>query len=219
MITDFVRISEEEWCLTRGIDQRRRQRLLRDTTFEGIVDRITENATISFHKRERFDSQQIYRVLITLEMDAAIVDLFYNSVSGYRAQYYYSVENGERANDYAVKRLTPRIKELLTEKEKSTCPWWWVERSLLSPGAKLWIHQGRWLRIAKRADRNICAWMNRQGSCPATSGERKLIWGSLSPKDETRIDVKGVFLTLTGTPKNKRLKPRRGKDIHDFGFT
>lgn len=219
MRTSFACISKDSWSLASGIDHRRRLRLLHGSTFEKIVGCIAETTTLSLCKREKLDSRRLYRVVIILKMNSAMVDLFYNSAYGYRAQYYHNVKNGERANNYAIKKLTPRIKELLTGRGKLTCPWWWVERSLSSPDAKLWIHQGRWLRTARRSDRNIYTWRNRLHISPSTSGKKKLVRGSLCPKDETQIVVKGGFLTLAGAPNKKKLKPHRGKDIHDFGFT
>ena len=73
----------------------------------------------------------------TLKVDRSTVDLFHNSWSGYRAQYYRGVRIGERANDYALKKLTPRIKELLAGHEERTCPGWWVGREIIArPGGE-----------------------------------------------------------------------------------
>lgn len=217
---NFARISSREWRLDGSVEKDERAELLRGITFTQIVGRITEEAMLISHARERACSKpQFFRAVVTLAMNASTVALFHNSPSGYRAQYYCSMKNGERANQYALKRLIPRIQQMLLGNEKRTCPWWWVEKSLLDPEAKLWIHQGRWFRYATRDDRKlfVARWVHQQASRDRRR-RRKAIWATLTPSNETRIDIKGGFLTLDGT-RLGRLKPTRAKDIHELGFT
>jgi len=211
----FVSISQEDWRLSDDVD-----RQLPRIGFEQIVNRIVKEATLIDHARERARSRPRYfRALLTVGVDPLTVALFHNSSTGYRAQYYSSVANGECANWYAVRTLVPRLKELLLGREKRTCPWSWVEKSLLDPEAKLWIHQGRWLRPARRDDRKlfVARWVEQQAN-PDVKRRKKAIWAALAPCNEMRIDVKGGFLTLDGTPLGK-LKPTRAMDIHELGFT
>lgn len=218
--SEFARVSEGEWLLGDGVDNDQRARLLSGTTFERVVDRIVEEGTLVFHKREKSCSErQYFRALLILKVDPSTVDLFHNSVSGYRAQYYDGVKNGERANAYALRRLTPRIKELLVGHEKRTCPWWWVEKSLLDPAAKVWIHQGLWLRHAKRTHPQlvVARWVQEEASLDPQR-RKKATWASLTPREETRIDLKGGFLTLAGVPLGKS-KRTRSEDIYELGFT
>jgi hypothetical protein len=49
--------------------------------------------------------------------------------------------------------------------------------------------------------------------------KKKRIWGTLTPKGETRLNLKGGYVTLTGSILTRRLKPERGKEIHDLGYT
>lgn len=147
-------------------------------------------------------------------------DQFHNSKCGYRAQYFHSICNGEAANAYTLLTLAPRIKQLLTGHEKRTCPWWWVEKSLLDGEAKVWIHQGAWLRQRRNSDRNLHVprWRAKCGSSDS-SCRKKALWGSLTPADEPNLDIKGGFLDLQGTPLGNSLKPSRSTDIHNYGFT
>jgi hypothetical protein len=191
--------------------------LLHAPTFEEIVRQIGERSKILSHKRAILrDCAGYFRFEVTLEMSATIVDLFHNSAAGYRAQYYYGVKNGEAANEYAVRKLVPRIMQLLEGSQKRTCPLSWVEKSLLQPEAKLWIHQGSWLRLGKLTDRNLLVgrWLDYR-----RDKKRKDCWPLLTPEHETQIDLKGAPLTLEGKPYNKSLKPDRGKHIHDAGYT
>jgi hypothetical protein len=168
-------------------------------------------------KRARLrDYPRYHRVEITLELKATIVDLFHNSAAGYRAQYYYRVKTGEWANQYVIRKLCPGVLQLLVDRGKRTCPVWWVERSLAHPEAKLWIHQGSWLRHARKSDGRLRI---RRWLAYKWAEKHKDLWSSLAPGDETRIDIKGAPVALDGTPLSTSLKPTRGQQIHDAGFT
>lgn len=220
MISNFACIREDIWRLANAIDGCRRRRLLQCTSYERIVERILEGATLKSHKREKLkqpgSKPSYYRVWIAVTMDLETLDLFHNSRCGYRAQYFYSVENGELANAYTLQVLAPGIRKMLSGRQKRTCPWWWVEKSLLDREAKVWIHQGSWLRQRRNSDRNLCIqrWMVN-----APSARRKALWGSLIPAGESNLDIKGGYVNLQGASFGTTLKPCRGIDIHKFGFT
>jgi len=154
--SNFKSISTDKWVLSNRIGKSRLQRLTSEVPFEDIVEQILKRAVVSDHKCEPYCKDPAYsRVVVTLTMDSKIVDLFHNSVCGYRAQYYYSAKNGERANRYATKLLAQRATELLSGKNKRTCPLWAVKMSLSDIHAKVWIHQGPWLRLKPYIDRNL----------------------------------------------------------------
>ena len=183
----------------------------------GIVRSIAKQASVLTHKRKGIrDFRGYYRAEVTLQMPAQTVDLFHNSAAGYRAQYYSSAETGEKANEYAVRQLFKRVMQILNGKHKRTCPPWWMEKSLLHPKAKIWIHQGRWLLIARLSERNL--FVKRWLDSNPTKKKRRL-WATLTPMNETRIDLKGAPLTLTGRNLNKRLKRKRSQDIYAVGYT
>ena len=144
------------------------------------------------------------------------MDLFHNSTVGYRAQYYHSAKAGQVANKYAIWQLSPRITELLSDLYKRTCPLWWVEKSVRHAGAKLWVHQGHWLRSPRRSDQNLMV-KRVLGSAP-TEKKRRL-WATLTPGKEMRIDLKGAPPTLEGKLLTKSLKSERSFDIHRVGYT
>jgi len=217
----FQRVSSREWILGPCISGERRRHLLNGPTFHNIMQRICEDATIVAHKRRSIqDHRGYYRAELTLKLKAATVDLFHNAAGGYRALYYKGVGNGELANNYAVHRLIPVIVGRLKGKGKRTCPIWWLKKSLLHPEAKLWIYQGRWLRLAKLCDQNLLVkrWL-RNGSSQNPTEKKKRVWATLTPKGETRINLKGGGVTITGSLLIKRVKPERGKEIRDLGFT
>lgn len=217
MTTSFIQVSSREWLLGPGIGRRRRRRLLRGTTFSSLVRRIVGGFAILSHKRAGLrDYAGYYRAEVTLEVDAALVDLFHNSAAGYRAQYYHSIKTGESANEYAVRQLVPRVRQLLDGVRKRTCPAGWVERSLLHREAKLWIHQGPWLRHPKKSDAQLGV---RRWLAYKWNEKHKQLWPRLTPGNETRVDLKGAPLTLEGIPLMKSAKPNRARQIFESGYT
>ena len=217
----FKRIGKEIWHLASAVDEPRRHRLLSGMRFDQIVCRILGSARLAAYVQEVHCCKKDFcRAVIRLEMESELVDLFHNSASGYRAQYYYGVRAGEQANQYAVKTLVPHIMELLAAQENLTSPLWWVKKSLMARQAKLWIHQGRWLHNARMSDRNLQLqrWIDNLNSSDAST-RKKARWGSLAPMEETKIELKGAFLMLDGTPLAGIVKPSRARDIRDFGFT
>lgn len=160
-----------------------------------------------------------HRVEVVLEVERSTIDLFHNSRCGYRAQYYHSIRNGELANEYTVRMLAPRAK-FLAVTANITLPWTWVEKSLSDRQAKVWIHQGRWIREKRKSDRNFCVqrWAANLES-PHPTVRKKALWGSLSAFGETKIDIKGGYVDSNGLPLGKSLKPDRSREIFELGFT
>jgi hypothetical protein len=202
------------------VEPNRANELLRGASYEEIIARLAREAVIANHKRERAKSKPRYfRALLTVQASSSVVDLFHNSACGYRAQYWAGVKNGERANAYALEQLAPRLLELLKAVAKRTCPPDWVEKSIAHLDAKVWIHQGLWLRHAKKDHYllHVDRWGRQRASTDAQRRKRAT-WASLIPDLETRIDVKGAFLTLTSEPLGT-MKPTRAHDIYELGFT
>lgn len=216
----FVRVAREHWLVSQSVEACRIQRLCNAPSYEAVVAHVGKNASILFHKRERARKEpDFFRVVVRLNADATAIDLFHNSASGYRAQYYHSCRLGIRANEFAVSQLAPVVLGLIAEHPKRTCPAWWVEKSLLDLHAKIWIRQGLWFRHAKVADRELLVkrWLDQQ-ECQDPDRRKKAVWGSLIPERETQLEIKGGFLTLDGKPLGG-LKPGRTKDLHELGFT
>jgi len=136
-MTRFVNISPRVWQLTGDMSQ------LPSVGYERIIRRIASEADTVAHHRERAKHKpNCFRAYVKLKCRAETISLFHSSRSGYRAQYYSSVAGGEQANRFALAVLVPRVGELLRGKEKRGCSWSWMEKSLLDPTAKVWIHQG-----------------------------------------------------------------------------
>ena len=210
----FVRVSRVVWRLNGEMSK------LPSPGYERILKRLANEATIAAHRREPAKrGRKYYRSHVILQCSAEGISLFHNARSGYRAQYYSSSTRGELANRFALTLLLPRVRELLKGTEKRTCPWWWMEKSLLDPAAKIWIHQGPWLRAASRRDRNLTVmrWLRAQDT-RNDNRRKKARWSMLTPACETRLELMGGFLSLTGAPLGS-LKKTRSRDLYELGFT
>jgi hypothetical protein len=214
------RVDARIWNLSENLASSRRRLLISGPSFELIVERLVREMVIVRLVRERLKSDHKYfRASIMVQTTARTVDLFHNSASGYRAQYCISVANGERSNLYVLHALMPRLTTLVSDFGKRTCSPDWVVQSISDRNAKLWIHQGFWLRHAEASDRilRVPRWVSRENASDAEV-RKKARWAALIPGAETRIDVKGAYFTLGGEPLGPS-KPSRARDIHDLGFT
>lgn len=113
----------------------------------------------------------------------------------------------------------PRVGELLRGKEKRGCSWSWMEKSLLDPTAKVWIHQGHWLRANARRERNLSVkrWLRAQADDDRERRKRAR-WATLTPSSELCLELKGGFLSLSGKPVGF-FKQTRSRDLRELGFT
>ena len=149
-MTGFVHVSAHIWQLTGDMSK------LSSPGYERIIQRVAREMDIAAHRRERaMRKPNCFRACVKLKCRAETISLFHNSRSGYRAQYYSSVARGEQANRFALAVLVPRVGGLLRGKERRGCSWSWMEKSLSDPTAKLWIHQGPWLRANARRERRL----------------------------------------------------------------
>jgi hypothetical protein len=220
---DFSSVAVDEWRLAGDMEERQRDLLLQDIPFVQILALLAKHVKLRSIRREAYkkaphDYSVYHRVVLVLDVEPEAVALFHNSRCGYRAQYYHSVQNGERANELAVRTLIPKVKELLAGGERAK--WALVEKSLSSSEAKVWIHQGFWLRYRPLSDRKILVqrWVSKLKS-PLRCDRKKAMWGTLCASGENRIEIKGAFVDADGTQLSVSLKPFRGEQIHEFGFT
>jgi hypothetical protein len=190
--------------------------------YEEIVQRICDEMHVVDHRREQHKTNaRFYRFSARLECDSKSVDLFFNSAAGYRAQYYLDPRTGEKANRHACSKIGATVLGRLGGNLKSTCSRKeWLKQSVQDSTAKLWIHQGLWLRYAKLSDRRLAVHRWRENSKSSKCGKAKKLakWATLVPDSERRIVFKGGFWTLDATVRGPA-KQGRSQQIHSFGFT
>jgi len=155
-----------------------------------------------------------------LFVDADDLDLFFNACTGYRAQYYEAEEVGVAANRMAVDAMLPAlISQAIYPRTRKPAEDL-ARASLEAKAAKLWIHQGPWLRLCRRAERVLAVPRWQIGLTSEDRRTRKLArWGSLVPATEARVVVKGAFI-LDGRPAALGKTPHvRASELHTLGFT
>jgi hypothetical protein len=216
----LARVDPERWRLDATLPGERRRRLLASPPYDEIVASMKTDLTLEIARCQRSKSgERSYRVVAKLRSTPAAIDLFHNSASGYRAQYLLGTSQGEAANRYALDELLPIVVPLLI-KRRPNFPSVILEQSLRHPWTKVWIHQGVWLRRARRDQQvlHVPDWEAR--SDPSISRVRKLVrWGTLAPDAEPAFVLKGGFVLPDGSHRLGQPPKNRAEDIHTCGFT
>jgi hypothetical protein len=219
-MTTFKSVAAAKWQLESNVGTGRKSCLLK-TSFRSIVEQVTNKTALRDYGREKirkFPGSK--RVWIKLVLPRRVIDLFHNGAGGYRAQFYISVEQGEAANRYLINALHNRLKSLCKIHKKRGCDWEFVAASLRDPDAKVWIHQGTWLRAKKLNDRNLKVerWLQHERS-QNSKIRAKAIWAQLTPNGETVLEIMGGCVDSNLKSIGKELKPKRSQELHRFGFT
>jgi hypothetical protein len=215
VVVDFVRIPHEVW---RQDVSGRRAAQFRTATFEAIVRQLEREAVVEHLWSESRENGSGRRGCATFVASAAAIDLFHSAPAGYRAQYFQSEAHGEAANAAALSVLAQALDRTIPH-AKSNWLRRWAAVSFSASHAKVWIHQGLWIRHRTLSDRclSVSRWATEQQAIG--SRERKLcLWASLCPTRETRLVVKGGYLLPDGRPGGDS-KPGRSRELHRYGFT
>lgn len=217
-MTRYGCASQEMWILHSAITDARRRRLLQPPPFELIVADLMANARIEKVGRQRApDGQLAQRCTVVLKIDSEILDTFFNSASGYRAQYLLCPEQGHRANRFVLDIATPKILSVLAGRHPDPT---FVASSLSHDWAKVWIHQGLWLRRARCEHRVILIPSWQQELSSRDKNRRKLArWGALAPSTESRILLKGGYVSSTEKLCIGKSPTQRASEIQELGFT
>ena len=216
----FARADPDEWRLDAVLPIDRRRRLLESPSYEEIVGSMKTDLTLEIaHCQRAKPGEKAYRVVAKLRSTPAAIDLFHNSASGYRAQYLLGTSRGEAANTHALQELLPIVVPLLI-KRRPSFPAVILEQSLRHPWTKVWIHQGVWLRRARKDQQvlHVPCWESHADS--AIPRVRKLIrWGRRAPDVEPAFVLKGGFVFPDGRHRLGQPPKNRAEDIHTCGFT
>ena len=188
--------------------------------YEEIVELLRSKIRVQRAVRQRAKTgDEAYRLVVLFTAADAAVDLFQNSATGYRAQYLAGPPLGDQANRLVLDTLLPDTYRLI-EKLRPSLPQTFVKASLGHPWVKIWVHQGPWLRSARREDRvlHVAKWEPKLRS--DDERERKLArWGMLAPEFEKSFVIKGGFVQPTGQVRLGEPPKNRPIDLHTCGFT
>ncbi len=221
MGNNLKRAPSRLWKISIDVELERRNGLVSSPNFENILENIKKSVRKISLKREPCDDiPGYYRVVAVLECrNCEPIDQFHNSTTGYRAQYLSSPEDGDKANSFAVNILASLVQKRLKDRK----PWhWdlaWAHASISDPSAKIWIHQGLWLRHAREVCQELIvdAWNRNRYTCNRYLKKKKR-YGRILPGCENRIDFKGAWVSDNGEVIST-LKPSRADSIHKHGFT
>jgi len=218
--SSFQTIANGEWVIA-GMGNARQKKLLGSPRFEQMVADLSGNLTLLDHGRS--DMQGHYRFWAIIQSINSAVDRFFNSRSGYRAQFYYSKKNGAQANRYAVSEISKKVLALLNGNERRTCGGSWVQASLCNPNSKVWIYQGSWLRYKRLSDRNLEVGRWHSKNHRSSRAKKLTLWSRLTPSDENRLVLKGGYVTSAGRALPQaclaKTMQTRSKELFLYGFT
>jgi hypothetical protein len=149
-----------------------------------------------------------------------MLDTFFNSAAGYRAQYLSETRLGQAANRLVLDALLPKVLRSIEKASADPDRQEFAEQSLLHPWSKVWVHQGLWLRHARREHRvlQVPEWQAELSS--ENMHRRKLArWGSLAPEHESCLLLKGGYVQSGDHLMFGKSPTERDQSLHELGFT
>jgi hypothetical protein len=216
----FGIVPAREWQLKPAVGGSRRKCLL-ETPFDSIVQQITSEALLSECKWKKIRKiHDARRIFIKLTLAPQTVDLFHNGASGYRAQFYFGIQQGEAANRRLIDSWLDKIKGVGDIQDKLGCPWEFIEASLRHHDVKVWIHEGGWLSDNKPMNQNLTVDRWERNAHKITLAHRfEPSWARLTPDSEAHLELKGGCLDQAFHPIDVLLKPTRSSELHEHGYT
>jgi hypothetical protein len=213
----------DQWRLTLS-DERRQQRLENAPTFEVIAKLIEEEMEVlccHVDPCRDLPNQGFRRIIYCVRVAPYLLDLFFNSRTGYRGQHFLSPYKGLEANDFLLKSLTKSLivsgarVMAFAESDKT------IYESLTSPSAKAWLAE---------AGLRYCEQCDPEWSHPATDpidisngrweyrSHLHAHWGRTAPY-LTKIRFFGAFVNDRHDEFIPGHKRRRAWQIHDWGWS
>jgi hypothetical protein len=153
-----------------------------------------------------------YRIVAKIPIASLLFDQLFNGRSGYRAQYYLSVEAGHDYNRAIADGLTPAIQEAYSRLSGGfEAPWHLVEQSLRGGSSKIWMPKDEEVLKAAPAALGPPRWAEYWQN-------HELAWGLRLPLPPSpQIDLKGSFIR-PGSQEEVPTKPDRGVHLHEEGW-
>ena len=196
-------------------DRDRAQRLLRAIPPEDLIDRVAREAmdgALSLGSTWRWqsgdDMAECGRVIVVIPLTADTFDDLINGRCGYRAQYYFSVSDGEHFNKALVTSLSGAAKQIFESGPKSP-GWPVVERSIMGPDSKIGVNgDAEPFRDAPKGEFSPRRWAHRAHT----------IWLRAPLPQHPGIELKGTW--LDEKDQSYRLDPTksdRHKVYHECG--
>ena len=213
-----MNIATRLWNFTEHVSAERRQRLLAINSFDKIVERIACGNVDYFTAEPR---QTYTRAFFRICVSEPDYDAFFNSPNGYRAQYCFSEENGEKQNRKLIDAVTPMCLEFYKRHAQREFPTEKVLASLRGVDAKAWITESD-IPDVDEIHINYRPWVAKaktstKGPVADQAARAGASVGVLAPVG-THIEIKGGWLKPPGDEWLDSNKAFRAREIRDYGF-
>jgi hypothetical protein len=192
-------------------------------SYETIVELVLLHMQVLCCHLQRSDQHDAFeRAVFCVRVSKAAFDWFFNSKKGYRAAYYVSVWEGERANRFFLDSATA---ELVASDEARDKDPGRVRASLLAPTAKVWLAEAQRGPYSTSCPSCREGWSTRDAAprseilndrwenVPTTNG-----WGSRAPYMD-RLRIVGAFVDDRTNVLIPHDKTQRGLQINATGWT
>lgn len=209
------------WQYSSAVDQARQNRLLAVSSFYDVVDQIEKELTIlCYHTQHCDDAYGYARSVFCIRVPEEVFDIFFNSPSGYRANYFSSPSLGLQQNHFLIQRLFLKL-SLWAQQSVGGYSADFAQKSMLSISSKAWLAEcsmeicdackGEWSASSDgNAEISNSRW--EQSSQPNSR------YGIKAPL-HTKIRLFGAFLNNRGDEFIPARKRDRDKQIHDTGWS
>lgn len=210
-------VSVDLWSLSATIPAHRRKRLLEPRPPGELLERLEIEAKAAADGRlvsaawiRSDEAPAFWRIEAQIPVTQAVFDQWFNSRSGYRAQYYLSPDEGIAFNRQTVEKMIPAVRAGYAECRLAE-PWSLVAESLAGPFAKAWVYKDKEAFDSAIADTlTPPQWVENKGSR-----------GLCAPLPTSpSIEIKGTFID----PASHEvwvdpIKVSRACDLHLRGFS
>jgi len=194
--------------------------------FADITERIVATMRVLCCHRSEIKGTDFVRPVYTILVGSDLFDLFFNSLTGYRAAYFQSPGRGLDANVSFMHAIAPGLVQDPTSANSALASAF-IQESLITPSAKTWLAEhgkeidtkcagckGEWSSGAAGPSQQAEIVNGRWESTPGQKAE----WGRKAPF-LTKLRVMGAFINERLhelVPHDKRF---RAYDIHQYGWS
>ena len=229
--------SSRDWIFTTDrVCDKRRLYMEESRSVKDVIEAVADDANgITYRpKRGTIDAKGQTRAEFRFSVTPRTYDIFFNSSSGYRAQFYYDQGRGMQQNRAILTSLRPILLSAVSANNPhETFTIAHVERSLDLPSAKIWINEDtssldqksidataltainvpHWVGAAREAEAGI-----RGGFTLQPSAKQKALLGVQAPTG-TELKVFGAWLDdRSGLELVVPSKRNRARQIRVYGF-
>lgn len=200
----FRSANPDHWRIPASVPAERRDRLLQPVNPTELASQIVSDALCesgpSWHDGNAEEIHSSCRIKAEFNINkSGLLDYFFNGISGYRAQYLNSLEEGVYYNRYCIDLFLSKINSLIHGDRDR------LESSLRSPHAKIWI--------TRESDAIV------GGDClEVGDDECRKQWKLLS-LTRSNLVVLGGWITPQQNWVTSRDKKCRSYEIHNKGWS